>query len=151
MYTGDIGRDRQPSLTGKPDKPQEKMDYVITEGTYSGRSHNDRLGEIAKIIHDIKEAKDTCLIPVFALQRMQDVMSVIVQAVHDNQLPLGKEEKVYCHSPLGYNITKEFLVHDKKGSYKNCSDRDVTQRIERPEEVKKIIARTGRKIILCSG
>lgn len=31
MYTGDIGRSRQPSLTGKPDIAPETMDYVITE------------------------------------------------------------------------------------------------------------------------
>jgi Cft2 family RNA processing exonuclease len=82
MYTGDIGRTRQPSLTGKPDTPTETFDYVITEGTYAGRSHNDRLGEIKKIIHDIQQAKDICIIPTFALQRFQDVLHVIVEAVH---------------------------------------------------------------------
>ena len=100
MYTGDIGRSRQPSLTGAPDKPTETMDYVITEGTYAGRSHNDRVEEIKKIIHDIAEAKDMCLIPTFALQRFQDVISVLVEAVHNKSLKLNDGEKIYCHTPL---------------------------------------------------
>ncbi len=150
MYTGDIGRSKQPSLTGKPDMPKETMDYVITEGTYAGRTHNDRLWEVHKIIHDIAEAKDTCLIPVFALQRMQDVLSVIVEAVHNGKLQLWKDEKIYCHSPLGYHITKEYLLHDTHGSYTNCSDRETIQWIERPEEIKKILLKPGRKIIMCS-
>jgi Cft2 family RNA processing exonuclease len=114
MYTGDIGRTRQPSLTGKPDMPTETMDYVITEGTYAGRSHNDRLGEIKKIIHDISEAKDICIVPVFALQRLQDVLSVVVDAVHHGSLKLNGGEKIYCHTPLGYNLTKEYLLHDTR-------------------------------------
>lgn len=151
MYTGDIGRTRQPSLTWKPDTPQETFDYVITEGTYAGRSHNDRLGEIKKIIHDISEAKDLCIVPVFALQRFQDVLHVIIDAAHNNSLQLNNGEKIYCHTPLGYNLTKEYLLHDTRWAYKNLSDRDIIQWIERPEEVVELLKKSGRKIILCSG
>lgn len=89
MYTGDIGRTKQPSLTGKPDLPTETIDYVITEGTYAGRTHQDRDGEIKKIIHDIGAAKDICIVPVFALQRLQDVLSILVDAVHKGALRLN--------------------------------------------------------------
>ena len=150
MYTGDIGRTRQPSLTGKPDMPTENFDYIITEGTYAGRSHNDRLGEIKKIIHDIADAKDMCLIPVFALQRLQDVLSILVEAVHNGTLKLTDGEKIYCHTPLGYNLTKEYLLHDPKGVYKNLTDRDIIEWIERPEEVLKMTKKEWRKIIMCS-
>lgn len=151
MYTGDIGRSKQPSLTGKPDLPPEPMDYVITESTYAGRTHKDRFGEVAKVIKDLQDAKDICLIPVFALQRMQEVLSVIVEAVHHKKLILNENEKIYCHSPLGYNLTKEYLLHDTTGAYKYCSDRDIIQWIERPEEITKLLNRPGRKIIMCSG
>jgi metallo-beta-lactamase family protein len=151
MYTGDIGRTRQPSLTGKPDLPTEVMDYVITEGTYSGRSHKDRDGEIQKIIHDVNQAKDICIIPTFALQRLQDVLSVLVEAVHKGTLKLNGGEKIYCHTPLGYILTKEYTLHDKEGRYKNLNDRDLIQWIERPEEVMALLKKPGRKIIMCSG
>lgn len=151
MYTGDIGRTKQPSLTGKPDVPTETMDYVITEGTYAGRTHNDRNGEIKKIIHDISEAKDICLIPVFALQRLQDVLSVLVEAVHKETLKLNSGEKIYCHTPLGYTLTKEYILHDSQGRYKNLSDRNIIEWIERPEEILQLLKKPGRKIIMCSG
>ncbi len=151
IYTGDIGRTRQPSLTGKPDMPTETIDYMITEGTYAGRSHNDRLGEIKKILHDINEAKDLCIIPTFALQRFQDVLSVLIDGVHQGTLKLNNGEKIYCHTPLGYNITKEYLLHDTNGRYKNLSDRDIIEWIERPEEVIELLKKTWRKIIMCSG
>jgi Cft2 family RNA processing exonuclease len=127
------------------------MDYVITEGTYAGREHQDRQGEIKKIIHDISEAKDLCLIPTFALQRFQDVLSILVASVHNKSLKLHDGEKIYCHTPLGYNLTKEYLLHDKKGTYKNLSDRDIIERIERPEDIIAMLKKPGRKIIMCSG
>jgi len=151
VYTGDIGRFKQPSLTGKPDVVPETIDYMITEGTYAGRSHNDRLWEIAKIIHDISETKNICLVPVFALQRLQDVLSVIVEAAHHGQLKLRDGEQIYCHTPLGYNLTKEFLLNDKHGVYKNLTDGQLIKWITRPDELLTILSKPGRKIIVCSG
>lgn len=151
MYTGDIGRTKQPSLTGKPDLPTETMDYVITEGTYAGRTHQDRDGEIKKIIHDIGAAKDICIVPVFALQRFQDVLSILVDAVHKGALKLTEWEKIYCHTPLGYVLTKEYLLQDKQGRYKNLNDRDIVEWIEWTQEVVNLLKKKGRKIIMCSG
>jgi predicted metal-dependent RNase len=78
-------------------------------------------------------------------------LSVVVDAVHQGSLKLNSGEKIYCHTPLWYNLTKEYLLHDGRWAYKNLSDRDVIQWIERPEEVVELLKKAGRKIILCSG
>ncbi len=151
LFTGDLGRVKQPTLAWKPEIPHETFDYIITEWTYAGRTHNDRLSENNKIINDIKKAKDICLIPVFALQRLQDVLSMLVDAVRNKRIELGANEKIYCHSPLGYNLTKEFILHDTEGVYWNCTDTKIVKWIENPEEADLIVKKPGRKIIICSG
>ncbi|MEI7478328.1 MAG: hypothetical protein WCJ81_07810 [bacterium] len=89
--------------------------------------------------------------PCFALQRMQDVLCVLVKAIKNNELKLGAGEKIYCHSPLGYNLTKEFISQDTTGTYKDLSNREILTWIERHEEVMDIMSKPGRKIIVCSG
>lgn len=151
LYTGDLGRVKQPTLAWVPEIPRENFDYIITEGTYAGRTHNDRMSEVGKIVNDISKTKDLCLLPVFALQRLQDVASMLVDAVHNGQLKLHPNEKIYCHSPLGYNLTQEFLLHDNKGRYKNLTERGIIEWIDNPEEADAIIKKSGRKIVICSG
>lgn len=151
LFTGDLGRVKQPPLAGVPEIPQGNYDYVISEWTYAGRNHNDRLTETSKLIAELNAAKDICLIPVFALQRLQDILSMLVGAARDGSLKLGENEKIYCHSPLGYDLTKEFLVHDKKGTYANCAYGKIVKWIDTPAEWDLVVKKPWRKIIICSG
>lgn len=100
MYTGDMGRSKQPGLSGKPAIPREELSYVMMEGTYAGRVHNDRMAERDKLIDDINHCKSMTLLPCFALQRFQEIICMLVDAVHHKKLKLGHGEKIYCQSPL---------------------------------------------------
>ncbi|MBP6910789.1 hypothetical protein KBC03_04330 [Patescibacteria group bacterium] len=90
MFTGDMGRSKQPALCGKPAIPKEELSYVMMEGTYAGRVHNDRMAETAKLIDEINHCKSMTLLPCFALQRFQDVICMLANAVHTHKLKLTK-------------------------------------------------------------
>lgn len=83
MFSGDMGRSKQPSLCGAPEIPKEELSYVMLEGTYAGRVHNDRMAERAKMIDDINHCKSVTLLPCFALQRFQEIICLLVDAVHN--------------------------------------------------------------------
>lgn len=90
MFSGDMGRSKQPSLCGTPDIPTEELSYVMLEGTYAGRVHNDRMAEHRKMIDDINHCKSITLLPCFALQRFQEIVCLLVDAAHSGELKLGK-------------------------------------------------------------
>ena len=114
MFSGDLGRSKQPSLCGAPEIPKEILSYVMLEGTYAGRVHNDRMAERAKMIEDINHCKSVTLLPCFALQRFQEIICLLVDAAHNGTLKLGKGEKIYCHSPLATALSKEYIADDAK-------------------------------------
>jgi len=151
MFTGDLGRSKQPSMCGAPEIPKEELAYVMMEGTYAGRVHNDRMAERAKMIDDINHCKSVTLMPCFALQRFQEIICFLVEAAHSGKLKLGKGEKIYCHSPLATALSKEYIANDPKGTYGALTDHDILHWIEEQEEVELLMQQPGRRIIVCSG
>lgn len=151
MFSGDMGRSKQPSLCGKPEIPKEELSYVMLEGTYAGRVHNDRLAERDKLIADIMSCKSVTLLPCFALQRFQEIVCLLVDAIHTKKLKLHSGEKIYCQSPLAMGLTKEYIANDKTGVYGNLTDNDHLEWITEPEEVEALLEKPGRRIIVCSG
>ncbi len=85
----------------------------MMEGTYGDRIHDDREVQTQKLLADIGSSKSIVLLPCFALQRFQEVICMILDAVHTKKLKLGNGEKIYCQSPLAMGITKEFINFDK--------------------------------------
>lgn len=57
LYSGDIGRFRQPGKVGAPEIPKEKIDYLVVEGTYGDRLHVDREREKARFFQSLKSQK----------------------------------------------------------------------------------------------
>jgi putative mRNA 3-end processing factor len=78
FYTGDI--QTTPSNLLNPCKVPEQVDILITESTYSYRSHPKREKEERKFIGLVEEAlanEVTTLIPVFAVGRAQEVLLML--------------------------------------------------------------------------
>lgn len=151
MFSGDMGRSKQPGLCGKPAIPRETLDYVMLEGTYGDRIHEDRIVQQEKMIAELNECKSMTLLPCFALQRFQEIICLILDAVHHKKLKLKKGEKIYCQSPLAMNITKEFINFDKHGVYGNLSDNEHLEWITDREQMNELIESSGRRIVICSG
>ncbi len=151
LFSGDLGRSKQPGLCGKPDIPTEEISYMMLEGTYAGRIHNDRMSETSKLIDDINHSKSMTLLPCFALQRFQEIICMLVEAAYRGELKLGRGEKIYCHSPLATALSKEYIADDPKWVYKGLTDNALLQWISEPEEVVELLERGGRRIVVCSG
>ena len=124
---------------------------MMMEGTYAGRVHNDRMAERDKMIDDINHCKSMTLLPCFALQRFQEIICLLVDAVHHKKLKLHSGEKIYCQSPLAMNITKEFINFDKNGTYGNLSDNEHIEWITDREQMNELLESSGRRIVICSG
>ncbi len=78
FYTGDIKLEGSRLLNGC--KLPKKVDVLITECTYGAKNHPGRDNEEKKILEQIDEAlaaKETVLVPVFALGRSQEVLLIL--------------------------------------------------------------------------
>ena len=123
----------------------------MMEGTYGDRIHDDREIQKQKLLEDMQNSKSMVLLPCFALQRFQEILCMIIEAIHTGKLHLGENEKIYCQSPLAMAITKEYINFDKHGVYKNLSDNGRLEWLTEKEDVAALLEQSGRRIVVCSG
>ena len=98
IYTGDIHTMDQKLVKGA--KPV-KCETLIVEGTYGGRNHRPRKQTEQEFLDKVQEVVDrggTCLIPVFAIGRTQEIMLHLMD--------LGYEMWV---DGMGRSVTRLFL------------------------------------------
>ena len=105
VFSGDIGRLQDPLLF-PPERP-EKADILILESTYGNRLHpqidiaKELAGEINAAIRD----RGCCIIPSFAVERLQTVMYLLWQLLKTNQIP---QLPIYIDSPMGTDVLRLF-------------------------------------------
>jgi putative mRNA 3-end processing factor len=79
LYTGDL-KTTDTRLLGKADEDLPKVDYLITESTYSEREHLDRRlqeKELVRIINDTLAVDGHCLLAGFAIGRLQEILLIL--------------------------------------------------------------------------
>ena len=79
VYTGDFKLGEQTLHSGAE---VVKSDVLVMESTYASKDHPDRKNTIAGMVERIKEVLDNggnALIPVFAVGRAQEVLSILYQ------------------------------------------------------------------------
>ncbi|WP_295772953.1 MBL fold metallo-hydrolase [uncultured Mucilaginibacter sp.] len=109
-FTGDIGRKNYPVLDDP--QPLPKVDYLVSESTYGGRSHSK--GEtIEQVLIDtiekacIKES-GRLIIPAFSIGRTQALVYSLNKIFSTGKLP---PVKVFVDSPLASASTNVFRKH----------------------------------------
>lgn len=114
VFSGDLGNPPTPLLPD-PDPPQ-RASHVLLESVYGGRKHEDR-GQrhelLAKAVSDAVRRKGTLLIPVFAVERTQEILAEL------NEIVEGKEFQgipVFIDSPLAIRATE---IYQKYPMYYN--------------------------------
>ncbi|HDQ25404.1 MAG TPA: MBL fold metallo-hydrolase [bacterium] len=118
-FTGDLGRKQLPILKD-PDSMYD-IDYLICESTYGGKDHGpvgmaaDRLAEIINTTY--KKGGKT-IIPVFAVERAQEVLYVLNKLFLGNKIPAMP---VFVDSPLTIKVTEVFKKHSE------CFDDDMME------------------------
>jgi len=121
VFSGDLGQWNKP-LVRDPTLLTD-ADYVVMESTYGDRNHEDSGPidvQLAKIINQTVERRGNVVIPVFALERAQEMMYHISDLVHRKRIP---EIPVFVDSPMAAEVTEIFL------QFADFFDQETYQRI----------------------
>lgn len=109
VFSGDVLFDAQRTLPGAH-LPRGPIDTLIMEttrgakGRDSGRSRAEEVDRLIDRIGEILERGGSCLLPVFALGRMQEVFKIIYEARNFGRLP---KSPVYA-AGLGMDLCRQF-------------------------------------------
>ena len=106
IFSGDIGQRDKP-LMHDPTYFQ-RADYVIMESTYGDRDHldgGDLEPQLEGILGRTLARGGNVVIPVFAVERAQEMMSLISRLVHDDRIP---DVPTFLDSPMAYDTTAIF-------------------------------------------
>lgn len=152
IYSGDLGNYSNPILKN-PD-PLPETDYLILESTYGNRNHEDLNNRdliLEKIVEDVIYQQGTLIIPSFALERTQDIISELINLIDKKKVP---SVEIYLYSPLAVNINKIYL---KYSNYLQEYERDLFNKflkhkklkmINRLDEEKNIFDKSKPKVII---
>jgi metallo-beta-lactamase family protein len=108
LFSGDIGPDNK-MLEHDPEGPTN-WDYVICESTYGGHDRFERSQEKRRelLAEEVKAAAargGALLIPSFAVERTQELVTDLIYVMEHNMAP---EAKVFIDSPLANKATAIF-------------------------------------------
>ncbi|MBI2482007.1 MAG: MBL fold metallo-hydrolase [Candidatus Vogelbacteria bacterium] len=155
VFTGDLGNSPSPLL--KDTEAIKDATYLVMESVYGDRDHEDRsrrAEQFEDVIEDTLRRDGTLLIPVFSIERAQEIMFEIEQMMEASRIPLVP---VFIDSPLAIRVTD---VYKKYRHYLNNQvkeggpARDGIFRFPQlhltlsTEESKAILRANPRKIIL---
>jgi metallo-beta-lactamase family protein len=149
-FSGDIG---PPEKALQPDPlPPAPCDILLLESTYGGRVR-PRLGEaerramLGREISSALEAGGNLIIPVFAVERTQEILDDIARLKRDRILP---NAAIFLDSPLAGRATEVFNRHrgTLEGQKGNAFTGGDFRMVETPEQSKAIGRIRGGAIIL---
>lgn len=109
VFTGDVLFDAQRTLPGAH-LPQGPIDTLFLEttrgakGRQTGRSRATEVDRLIDKVGEVLERDGSCLIPVFALGRMQELFKIIYEARNFGRLP---DSAIYA-AGLGMDICNYF-------------------------------------------
>lgn len=111
VFTGDLGNSPSPLL-----RNTEKItgvDYLFMESVYGDRNHEDRdtrKSRLQDVINQNYERKGTLMIPLFSLERTQELLYEIDTLVEGNLIP---KMPIYLDSPLAIKLTAVYGKYEK--------------------------------------
>jgi len=111
LFSGDVGRWDAPIL--RDPALVSKADYVVVESTYGNRHHraNDTIpSKLASIINHTRAAGGNVVIPSFAVERAQDLLSHLSHLLYDDLIP---HLRVFVDSPMAIRVTEVFKRHSE--------------------------------------
>ena len=119
LFSGDLGRKNMPII--KDPTVITDVDYMILESTYGGRTHKSFEGmtdEFREIINSGKKHNGKIIIPAFAVERTQVLITMLKNLYEEGSL---KDMPVYVDSPLATSVTDVFRDHPE------CFDKETYQ------------------------
>jgi metallo-beta-lactamase family protein len=110
LFSGDIGSSGRPIL--RDPTPPPGVDAVVMETTYGDRQHKPiapSIEELYVAIEDTFRRGGNVIIPTFALERAQEVLYYLREAVDSGRLP--RTMQVFLDSPMAISATAIFQNH----------------------------------------
>lgn len=117
IISGDIGQLGKPLIQDPSVFAQ--ADAVIMESTYGDRDHEDPADAetmLASIIKETIEDRGNVVVPVFAVERAQELLFHLSRLVLGKRLP---RLPVFLDSPMAIDVTEVFLHH------RECLDKET--------------------------
>ncbi len=106
LFTGDLGNSPSPLL---PDFEKLKgVDYLIMESVYGDRNHesrDERKKYLEQAFEDNFKKRGTLIIPVFSLERSQELLFELNSLVENHRIPVMP---IFLDSPLAIRLTEVF-------------------------------------------
>lgn len=120
LFTGDLGNTPAPLLHDT--EIPEGISCLVMESVYGDRNHEDkgtRRELVRQAIQETIKKKGTLLIPVFSIERTQDMLFELNHLVESGGIPAVP---VFLDSPLAIKITQ---VYKKYERYFNDNAKDI--------------------------
>ena len=111
LFTGDLGRPLNSIVNSPEIKFESPIDYLILESTYGDKNHLDigfALQKFSDIVNITLAREGKLIIPVFAIERAQEIIYFIKLLMNSKQIP---RVPVYLDSPMSVNATGVFNIH----------------------------------------
>jgi metallo-beta-lactamase family protein len=111
IFSGDIGQWDRPIL--RDPTVFDEADYVVMESTYGTREHEnntDLEGQLARILEETVHAGGHLVIPVFAIERTQELLFHLGRLMRSGRAP---SVPVYLDSPMAEKATQVFARHEE--------------------------------------
>ena len=154
LFSGDLGPDNK-MLHPDPEAPKG-FDYVICESTYGGRDRFERAEDarrdiLATEVNAAAQRKGALLIPSFAVERTQELVTDLVLLMEQGKVP---KAQIFIDSPLASKATAIFVRHANEMQHGDDLARAFTsQYVKATESVEdsRALARfTGFRIIVAA-
>jgi len=122
IFSGDIGQWDKPLI--RDPSVFDQADYVVMESTYGDRDHEDRGNiedQLAAVINSTTSRGGSVVVPVFAVERAQEMMYHISRLVHAERIP---HIQIFLDSPMAVDVTEIFR------KYREYFDEETWQMID---------------------
>jgi metallo-beta-lactamase family protein len=152
LFSGDLGPDNK-MLHHDPEAPAG-FDFVICESTYGGRDRFERSEDgrreiLAREVNAAAGKKGALLIPSFAVERTQELVTDLVKLMDEGKVP---KANIFIDSPLASKATAIFTRHAKElqhgGDLTRAFTSPFVRSTESVEESKALARFTGFRIIV---
>lgn len=114
LFSGDIG----PGGSDFVDDPEgpSGVDHMVSESTYGGTTRErtgpaERRAALVRELRDAHAAGGPLLIPAFAVERTQELVVDLLEAMESNEAPPGP---IFIDSPLAVAATEVFQRYGRK-------------------------------------
>lgn len=154
LFSGDIGPDNK-MLHHDPEAPTG-FDFVVCESTYGGRDRFERSEEarrqiLATEVSDAAKRKGALLIPSFAVERTQELVTDLVRLMDLGRIP---QANIFIDSPLASKATQIFTKYaasmENGGALTHAFNSPQVRSTESVEDSKALARFTGFRIIVAA-